>query len=664
MSLLSSIKSIIVWNNSKSVGLPSTEGNFYPLTNTSYWVGELTRTDYLRLYTSWQYVAVSTIANTIGGLDKMLKRSVNNDAEILHKHMDLLTYDLIVTIISSLQLTWTCYLYKNMVGTKIDSLDFLRTDLVHIEENTDWSVKNYRYTAKNNNIVFQKDEIMDISLFSPLQTFPFKAKWVSPMQAVAIQAEMDATANRWNWNFFKNGASAWDILSTQNPISAENKNRLVSKWKSEFQWVNNSHKVAILDNWLEYQKMALSQKELDFVETRRFTRDEVFAIFKIPKSIVWVSEDVNKANAQTARTTYYEICISPLAKQLEEAFNRELFKWIWHFKFVSVVPTDAEQLTADLNNGAITINEYRQERWFWPIKDWDFLKTNTLQITPDNVELEEAKPTKVAKEIEATIKKHIKGTKENKNARDERGQTKRNAKVQRTDAYEIKYIAIVNQLFNEQRIEVMEQINWQKTKKINQPKMDTLINNAKWVLWLSWVYKEVFLAEWTQALNSVWVNELFATWAPQTNKWIRDNILLVAKEVNKTTKNKVFDIIETMNADWKGADAIAKEIDITFQEFNRTRSKAIARTEITRASTEAEIQAFEQSGVVEWKERFTAEDERTCPECNSMDWKTIWLRDNYIKKWETYRDVKYDYADIKWPALHVNCRCNLLPVVK
>jgi hypothetical protein len=38
------------------------------------------------------------------------------------------------------------------------------------------------------------------------------------MQAVAIQAEMDTTANRWNWNFFKNGASVGDILKTDQKI--------------------------------------------------------------------------------------------------------------------------------------------------------------------------------------------------------------------------------------------------------------------------------------------------------------------------------------------------------------------------------------------------------------------------------------------------------------
>lgn len=57
-------------------------------------------------------------------------------------------------------------------------------------------------------MLFDKDDVIAIDLFSPLKSYPYSAKGVSPMQAVAIQAEMDATANRWNWSFFKNGASA------------------------------------------------------------------------------------------------------------------------------------------------------------------------------------------------------------------------------------------------------------------------------------------------------------------------------------------------------------------------------------------------------------------------------------------------------------------------
>jgi HK97 family phage portal protein len=106
------------------------------------------------------------------------------------------------------------------------------------------------------------------------------------MQAVAIQAEMDTTANRWNWNIFKNGGSVADILSTDQVMSDEQKERVANKRKSKFQGVNNAHRIAVLDSGLTYQKVAINQKELDFVESRRFTRDEILAIFKVPKAII------------------------------------------------------------------------------------------------------------------------------------------------------------------------------------------------------------------------------------------------------------------------------------------------------------------------------------------------------------------------------------------
>jgi SPP1 gp7 family putative phage head morphogenesis protein len=67
-----------------------------------------------------------------------------------------------------------------------------------------------------------------------------------------------------------------------------------------------------------------------------------------------------------------------------------------------------------------------------------------------------------------------------------------------------------------------------------------------------------------------------------------------------------------------GAEAIARNISNQFEEFTRTRSRTIARTEITRASNEAEIQAYKQSGVVQKKEWYTALDERVSEMCQAM----------------------------------------------
>lgn len=645
--------------------LPWTEGNFSPMTNTSYGVKTMTTTDYIKLYTSWQYLAVSTIANSVSDLDRSLTRTKNDDKEINHKHFDLITFDLLLKITSSVQLTGSAFLYKNMIGNTVDSLEFLRTDLIDFDENGNGELVGYRYNMQNKYRYFQKDEIINISLYSPLQSYPNTRKGVSPMQAVAMQAEMDATANRWNWNFFKNGASAGDFFTTDKTLTEETKRRFVNRWRSEFQGVNNSHKVAIVDNNLQYNKVAVSQKELDFVESRRFTRDEVFAVFKVPASIVGVTENANRAIATTAERTYYKICISPIARMIEEAFNKHLFKDIGVFRFVNVIPSDQESSLLDYNSGSITLNEYRKELGMQPLKNGDFLKLSSMMIDTENqfqLENNDTKSNEYGDIVKKSLNKYTKGTQEYKNEREKIGEIKWKWKIKRTDSYEVTYINELKKIFDSQKASILESILSQKWQKTVKPPKDQALATAKWIVSLAPLYQTIFQNEWTQALNEIWINTIFQTWNPKANKWIKDNIALVAKEVNAVTKKKVFDLIAKWNDEWKGAVDIASQVSAMFEEFNTKRAQAIARTEITRASTESEIQAYEDSGVVEWKEWYTALDERTCPECDSMHGKTIGLRENYINKGEKYRGITYDYADVNGAPLHVNCRCTILPV--
>ena len=79
--------------------------------------------------------------------------------------------------------------------------------------------------------------------------------------------------------------------------------------------------------------------------------------------------------------------------------------------------------------------------------------------------------------------------------------------------------------------------------------------------------------------------------------------------------------------------------------------------------------AWEESGVVEKKQRYTALDERVCEFCWPMNWKTIALKDNYFNKGTTligadWHELKLDYDDVEGAPLHPNCRCVLLPVVE
>ena len=631
---------------------------FYPLMNSNYKVWELSRTDYLRLYTGWVYVATSTISDSIAELEFNTLKSWK---ETEHKYNHLVTYDFLKKISSFMLLNGNCFVYKEMIWNKVDSLAILRPDLVHIEENADWSLKGYRYSWYGKNILFRPDEIINFEMFSPFATFPWIAKWVSPMQAVAIQAEMDTTANRWNWNFFKNGWSVKDILSTDQAIKEENKQRLMSKWKNEYQWVNNSHKLAILDNWLKYSNISPSQKEMDFVESRRFTRDEILAIFKIPKSIIWISDDVNRASALVSENTYYRVCIRPLAKQIAEKLTRELFKNEVQFEFINIVPKDNEQLLLNLNNWAITINEYRQEIWYEPVKNWDIFKINEFQTISSEWEKKKEEVKEYSDIITKVLRKHQKGTPEYKQAKQEWKEKIWHQKIQRTDKYEVKWDEEIRKVFNMQKSDILS--NLQKgIKKVRKPKFNDTKYKTIWMATLRPLFQQVFLNEWTEANNIIWINTMFEIWNPKINKYIKDNIERLAKEVDETTKNAVFDLIAKWNDEWLGADVIANNISSKFEEFNKNRASMIARTEITRASNQASEVAYEEWGI-EFKEYLAELDDRTSEICQALNWKIVKIWEDFAKKGETIGGYTLNYENIQHPPTHPNCRSTLIPVI-
>lgn len=635
---------------------------FYPLMNSNYNVEKMSRTDYLKLYQSWVYLASTTIADTIAELEYWV---YNKDKETQHKNQDLVDYDFLKKVATYMLLNWNAFVYKEMIWNKIDSLAILRPDLVTIEEKPDWTLLWYRYNWYGRNMFFQPEEIINFEMFNPLEARPWKVKWVSPTQAVAIQAEMDNTANKWNWNFFKNGWSVRDILKHDNEVSQEAQKRYIDKWKKEFQGVNNSHKVAFLDKGIDYETVGANQKELDFVESRRFTRDEILAIYKIPKMIVWITDDVNLANAKVAKETFYKVCISPLATQISQTLTKELFNNEVNFEFINVVPKDIEQLERDLNNWAITINEYRQERWFEEINNWEYLKLEKFKLVPKKWEI--PKPPNpqqegYKREMMDIVKSYIKWTEQRKERKRKWKEKIWKEKIQRTDKYEAKWEDEINKIFDQQKTDIINNLEKWVTK-IRKPKFNKTKYQALWKSALRPLFTEVAQNEWNEALKIIDSTDVFQVWNPEMNKYIRENVERIAKDVDETTKETIMNEIEQWNEEGLWADEITDNITAKFENFKRSRSKMIARTEITRASNEASEQAYKQWGITQ-KEYLAELDSRTSEICQELNWKVVNIWENFAEKGDTIAWYKLDYQDIPHPPTHPNCRSTLIPVIE
>jgi phage portal protein BeeE len=69
-------------------------------------------------------------------------------------------------------------------------------------------------------------------------------------------------------------------------------------------------------------------QELDAVNTRRFTKEEVFTIMKVPPIICGEMKSDTFASAKIAEKIFAKYTIYPIVTQIQEVFNKYLFNGI------------------------------------------------------------------------------------------------------------------------------------------------------------------------------------------------------------------------------------------------------------------------------------------------------------------------------------------------
>jgi len=121
------------------------------------------------------------------------------------------------------------------------------------------------------------------------------------------------------------------------------------------------------------------------------------------------------------------------------------------------------------------------------------------------------------------------------------------------------------------------------------------------------------------------------------------------KGVSEDLKKEIKRVIRDGIINGKSMREVVKELKHVF-DARKWRLNTIARTEVIRASNYGRYEAWKKSGVVVGKEWVTAFDDRTCPECASMDGDQAPLE-------KPFRN------GVLMPPAHPNCRCTAVPII-
>jgi len=130
---------------------------------------------------------------------------------------------------------------------------------------------------------------------------------------------------------------------------------------------------------LDYKQISVTQKDMDFANMRIANRDDVLMALQVPKSVIGVTDDVNRANADAGIYVFLSETIKPKMRKLADNLNQFLvneFDGDLFLSFIDPTPKDKESQDdhyIKAHNKWLTTNEIRIEQGYEPIEGGDVI---------------------------------------------------------------------------------------------------------------------------------------------------------------------------------------------------------------------------------------------------------------------------------------------------
>jgi HK97 family phage portal protein len=665
--------------------------------------------DYLGKYAdqAWVYACIRIIQSKAAGVPlRVYKRTGDDFAEIKdHPIQQLIEsanpfmngYDLLESTHGFIDLVGNAYwLLDVFVNGQPTEIYPLNPKCVKIKMDKSRGVVGYEYSLVPGIIqqTFLPEEIIHFKTWNPLDDF----YGLAPLSAARDSSDMMMYSDQYNKNFFKNGAEPGGFLTSDQSIDEDSKKRIATVWKKIHQGVRKAHSVAILDGGLKFQSSASKNNEMQFVELKKMTREDVLSVYQIPPIMLGI--EATYANAKEQRQIFWKDCIIPRLRKVESVLNERLVKPLdktivlrFDLSGIDELAEDADSRSrADSLNvaaGIVTINEVRKLKnlpevpwgdvWYapfglTPVSSADSIPpagTDEPAITPPTPPAKPAAPS----DEPAKAKSGEEPTQPSDNPIDEQ--------VVRRDAVWLKYKGLTERLenkwtpalrhlFNAQEREVINNLrdsDWKKAVaqvKLNGPK------HAKQSIDVILFDRNNSRTEFRKMAHSLMTYTVGAAADDQINEydlgidfkltdhrvtaWINSKSFKFAQEITQTTEDALRDELTQAINNGETISEVEDRIARVFDIARGARTAMIARTEVISASNEGAYESYSQSGIVDKQEWVSSRDNKVRDE-HQIDGEVVSLGIAFTN------GLLYPGDPSGEPSNVINCRCTIAPIV-
>jgi len=222
-----------------------------------------------------------------------------------------------------------------------------------------------RLAARPGKVDFETREVIHFKLGTKGATL----YGLSPLASLILPVTVDKYAQVYNRAFFVNGAKIRGafIMKNATPEQVErNRDYLAARAKNP----ELAHSDLVMEGDVEFKQVGVNQKDMEFLELREFTRNEILAVYGVPPSKVSIIEtgNIGAGTGDHQTQTFYEETILPFQMRVAEKLTKHVIRrgfgiqdWAFQFNKRAIDEKDqAEIFNIYLQNGVFTPDEVRR----------------------------------------------------------------------------------------------------------------------------------------------------------------------------------------------------------------------------------------------------------------------------------------------------------------
>ena len=217
------------------------------------------------------------------------------------------------------------YVEAVAVDGMVRELHLLRPDRMKVVPGGDGWPEAYEYSVAGRAVRFpvaadDLSPLLHLALFHPLDDhYGF-----APIEAAAVALDLHNAAGAWNKALLDNSARPSGALVYQakdgGNLSAEQYERLKAELEQGFTGAARAGRPLLLEGGLDWKTMALSPRDMDFLEAKDAAR-EIALAFGVPPMLLGIPGDNTYANYREANAAFWRGTVLPLTARIASALG-------------------------------------------------------------------------------------------------------------------------------------------------------------------------------------------------------------------------------------------------------------------------------------------------------------------------------------------------------